>query len=174
MRGAPMPRDHYMYHQQYLRAQDMIGQTARSPYAQRYGRTNRIQSTHNWLTIRFSSTRFVRRSHAAGAGDPKDLSADADERPATSPPIELRRIVAAPNAAAPPPTQQLPANNNNVSGGVVVVAPNSNSSSNNVVMRSAAGANAVPHSLQSPQDQRATGKQSECFCRNQSRLRILY
>lgn len=101
-------------------------------------------------------------------GDPKDLSADADERPATSPPIELRRIVTAPNAAAPqlqqPPNHNAPMVHVNVNavgvgavgGGGVVVAPSN--SSNNVAMRSAAGANVVPHSLQSPQDQRATGK----------------
>lgn len=139
--GAPVPRDHYIFHQQYMRAQDMIGQTARSPYVQRYVLAHVFDCIfvfNNGFTFCLCPC----SSLIPGAGpDPKDLTADADERPATSPPMELRRIVAASAAAAA--AAAAAANNANAVG--------------NVAMRFTTAA-AVPHSLHSPQDQRATGK----------------
>lgn len=131
MRGAPgpPPRDHYMYHpQQYIRAQQdhliHSGQTARGTFGQRYVINDLVWKFFFYIFL-ILYTMFCLQSSSivTGAGDPKDLTTNADAGIAGT-----------------------------VTGNIAaqVVA------SNAIAMRSSAVA--VPHSLQSPQDQRATGK----------------
>lgn len=102
------PRDHYMYQQQYLRAQDMHGQAARSPYILRlvkmFFHNHKQNNVTPWISFKSRSPMMP------GSAEQKELISDADEPLATSPPLELRRPASGPlrSASAVPHSLQSP------------------------------------------------------------------
>lgn len=95
MRGVV--QNHFAMYQQYIRAQEALGQGARIPYIPRY-----LLESKKFIESEAHQSLFLlnRTTLLPGSSEQKELS-EIDEQLGTSPPLELRRTIAAQRVAVP-------------------------------------------------------------------------
>lgn len=84
-------------YQQYIRAQEALGQGARIPYIPRY-----LPESEKFIESEAHQSLFSlnRTTLLPGSSEQKEFS-EMDEQLGTSPPLELRRTIAAQRVAVP-------------------------------------------------------------------------
>lgn len=95
MRGVV--QNHFAMYQQYIRAQEALGQGARIPYIPRY-----LPESEKFIESEAHQSLFPlnRTTLLPGSSEQKEHS-EMDEQLGTSPPLELRRTIAAQRVVVP-------------------------------------------------------------------------